>query len=521
MKRLTKAAALLAAGTLLLGALISCTPHGAGGAFDSATDNGGGSGSGSGSGSGEQEEDFDTPTKVDALWDFVNASAVPTGITATLAAGADFTSVATLNNDTTKSGIGASFKFVDGSASKFKTSAEEPTKGAGIYVTGGTDAVNDAGTGYKGKFALTIKYKANVELMVAGNGSNDGRWIVVTNSSGTKVDQKTFTSEANTIVNAEKFDLGELDGGVYYIYALGCRIFRLSALNDVEEVTPVPITGVSVSASSDEIKVGDSTTLTATITPSTTTEDKTVAWSITEGETKVTLSATTGAEITVTGAAAGSATIKATVGSFSATATITVTEDLTIQSGTFELDLSGSPAKDTILTTTELNTISEGMTNVPISDGRTLDNKKYFKIAGNTSTWVINSQQTKVTYINLNKSCGNGVVSNMTDYIEFTVTGTANLSISARSTSSSNTSDIFVYDSEGNAVTATYDTSNENLTESTIKGDTVVTYTYSNLSSGTYKIATAMNTTTTDDTVTLANDRALRIQKLSAVQTVE
>ena len=321
MKRLTKAAALLAAGTLLLGALISCTPHGAGGAFDSATDNGGGS--------GEQEEDFDTPTKVDALWDFVNASAVPTGITATLAAGADFTSVATMNDDTTKSGIGASFKFVDGSASKFKTLAEEPTKGAGIYVTGGTDAVNDAGTGYKGKFALTIKYKANVELMVAGNGSNDGRWIVVTNSSGTKVGQKTFTSEANTIVDAEKFDLGELDGGVYYIYALGCRIFRLSTLNDVEEVTPVPITGVSVSTSSDEIKVGDSTTLTATITPSTTTEDKTVAWSITEGETKVTLSATTGAEITVTGAAAGSATITASITvngkTYSKTCSVTVT----------------------------------------------------------------------------------------------------------------------------------------------------------------------------------------------------
>ncbi|MBP3772056.1 MAG: Ig-like domain-containing protein [Treponema sp.] len=509
MKRLTKAAALLATGTLLLGALISCTPHGAGGAFDSATDNGGGSGSGS----GEQEEDFDTPTKVDALWDFVNASTVPTGITATLAAGADFTSVATLNDDTTKSGIGASFKFVDGSASKFKTSAEEPTKGAGIYVTGGTDAVNDAGTGYKGKFALTIKYKAKVELMVAGNGSNDGRWIVVTNSSGTKVGQKTFTSEANTIVDAEKFDLGELDGGVYYIYALGCRIFRLSALNDVEEVTPVPITGVSVSASSDEIKVGDSTTLTATITPSTTTEDKTVAWSITEGETKVTLSAATGAEITVTGAAAGIAKVKATVGTFSATATITVTEDLTIQSGTFEVNFPNLTITDYIDSTSFDENATKAY-KIPAPDGATFANH-YFKLVGAKSNYYVANDSSKINSIELAKYDGKGVATGGSQYIEFSVTGNASVTVSATNGSSSTDAELVIIDEEGNVketLSLGHDSSTKNGSISELA-----------LTAGTYRIATAFSATYNEEQEKWVADydTSARVISITAVQTVE
>ena len=321
MKKISTAAALLAAGALLFGSLIvACSPHGTG-IIDEVTPT---------PGKGPQET-FDKETKVDVLWNFTTAATLPTGVTATLSAGTDFTNIATLNDDTTQSGTGVSLKFIEGSASKFKVTTEEPTKGAGIYVTGGSDAVANYAKSFKGKFELKLKYKANVKVTVAGNGSNDGRWLVVANSSGTKLHEKTFASEASTLADAEEIDLGEVPGGIYTVYALGCRIFKVSAKNNVSTVVPVPITGVTATAAAASINVGGTTKLTATVTPSTTTENKTVTWEVKEGSANIELSATTGEEITVTGKAAGTAKIVAKAGTFtSSEVTVTVTADTTV-----------------------------------------------------------------------------------------------------------------------------------------------------------------------------------------------
>lgn len=427
-----------------------------------------------------------------------------------------------MNDDTTQSGTGVSLKFVEGSASKFKVTTDEPTKGAGIYVTGGSDAVANYAKSFKGKFELKLKYKANVKVTVAGNGSNDGRWLVVANSSGTKLHEKTFASEASTLADAEEIDLGEVPGGIYTVYALGCRIFKVSAKNNVSTVVPVPITGVTATAAAASINVGGTTKLTATVTPSTTTENKTVTWEVKEGSANIELSATTGEEITVTGKAAGTAKIVAKAGTFtSSEVTVTVTAaDLTKQSGTFEIDLSNA-TKESILTSAEIASITADQTKVSIADGRILDGKNYFKIVGGNSSWMLNSAQTKVTEVELKQSGGKGVVANMTQYITFTVTGSAVLSITGRNSSSTKGSDIFVYNADNTAVDPNETTFTGTSTKNYVYGNTQQTYTY-NLSAGVYKIATCMvGTTPEGGEWTATSNSPLRIQKLSAVQTVQ
>ena len=134
---------------------------------------------------------------------------------------------------------------------------------------------------------------------------------------------------------------------------------------------------------------------------------------------------------------------------------------------------------------------------------------------------MLNSAQTKVTEVELKQSGGKGVVANMTQYITFTVTGSAVLSITGRNSSSSKGSDIFVYNADNTAVDPNETTFTGTSTKNYVYGNTQQTYTY-NLSAGVYKIATCMvGTTPEGGEWTATSNSPLRIQKLSAVQTVQ
>lgn len=89
----------------------------------------------------------------------------------------------------------------------------------------------------------------------------------------------------------------------------------------------IPITSVTIEATgSGVIEVGETVTLTAKISPDNTTADKTVEWSITDGNNFVTISNSNGS-CTVTGKAKGEAKITAKVGGVTSDAyTVTVNE---------------------------------------------------------------------------------------------------------------------------------------------------------------------------------------------------
>ena len=79
----------------------------------------------------------------------------------------------------------------------------------------------------------------------------------------------------------------------------------------------IPVTGISLNTSSTSVTVGSTVTLTATVTPSNAT-NKTITWSTNNS------SVATVSNGVVTGKSAGTATITATAGSYSATCTVSV-----------------------------------------------------------------------------------------------------------------------------------------------------------------------------------------------------
>ena len=84
---------------------------------------------------------------------------------------------------------------------------------------------------------------------------------------------------------------------------------------------PEPTVTIQLSQTSATLQVEDTVPLTATVSGA---DAGDVAWSVTEGNSYVSLSATTGATVTVTAVAAGNAVVTATVGGVSETCAITV-----------------------------------------------------------------------------------------------------------------------------------------------------------------------------------------------------
>lgn len=108
------------------------------------------------------------------------------------------------------------------------------------------------------------------------------------------------------------------------VFAFGCKLEDDDDSNSTSTATTVSATSVSISGDTS-VEVGSSITLTAALSPSNTTDSaSSVAWSITSGGDYATLSAATGASVTLTGVSAGDVTVTATFGTLTA-ATHTVT----------------------------------------------------------------------------------------------------------------------------------------------------------------------------------------------------
>ncbi len=155
-------------------------------------------------------------------------------------------------------------------------------------------------------------------------GSSDGSNAITTDvgtySSG------TWTGSASSIT----FTIGGTSGNR--------RIQKITVYYESSTPTPTPV--ISLNKSSDEISVGDDTSLTATASGGT----GNITWSISEGdEGVVSLSSTTGTTITITGESEGTATITATYSGVSATCEITVSSSVDpVVSGDYTMTLDSS-----------------------------------------------------------------------------------------------------------------------------------------------------------------------------------
>lgn len=101
-------------------------------------------------------------------------------------------------------------------------------------------------------------------------------------------------------------------------------IFAMAFTSCKTEVQTVDVTGISISPSTLTLEEGKSRVVRATVTPDNAT-DKTVTWSVSD-KNILSLSATTGAYVTVTALKIGKATITATCGDFTADLSVTVKE---------------------------------------------------------------------------------------------------------------------------------------------------------------------------------------------------
>ena len=110
--------------------------------------------------------------------------------------------------------------------------------------------------------------------------------------------------------------------GLASVFTMAVMFGTVSCSDDDDDSKPVAVSAVSVSPATATVKVGESVTLSATITPSDAAE-KTITW--TSSDDKI---ATVDAG-KVTGVAEGSATITATTkdGGKTATSTVTVSKD--------------------------------------------------------------------------------------------------------------------------------------------------------------------------------------------------
>jgi uncharacterized repeat protein (TIGR02543 family) len=173
--------------------------------------------------------------------------------------------------------------------------------------------------------------------------------------------------------------------------------------------TTVAATAVSVSASANAVTVGDSIALTATVTPSDSTDS--VSWSVSDGAAYVSLTAD-GAACTITGVAAGVAKVIATAGSVSSSAveitvsnpTVAVTgitvspESKTILCGA-TLQLSAAVSPSNASDTSVKWSVTEGSDIVSVSDSGLVTAGSVAGSAKVTATSVYDSTKTATATI--------------------------------------------------------------------------------------------------------------------------
>ena len=197
------------------------------------------------------------------------------------------------------------------------STADNPYTGINI-VSSGTGIPGLPGNPY-------VKVGSSINLVGCTNdGPRDKRTVHYKSvSSGFGL---TLDTSGDTSITGTTSKTGDITLTYHYIktgtYASDTTETR--TIHVIGNTTNVPVTSISISGASS-VNAGSSITLSASVSPSNAT-DKSVTWSVQSGSSYVTISSN-GTSCTVTGKAAGSATIKCTANDgsgVSATKTITV-----------------------------------------------------------------------------------------------------------------------------------------------------------------------------------------------------
>ena len=189
------------------------------------------------------------------------------------------------------------------------------------------------------------------------HGENDSGPATVTSGFGLTVNSGEYSDISGTISKAGSVEItyyNNTGGGPYTVGIVGVQ-------------GSTPVSSISIDGDS-EVAVGDNISLSASVSPSNAT-DKSVTWSVTSGSSYVTISSS-GTSCTVTGKAAGTATIKCAANDGSgkyATKTITVVKLVT------SLNISTGSAGETIrLTATTSSGASDRSVQWEITSGSSI-----------------------------------------------------------------------------------------------------------------------------------------------------
>lgn len=168
---------------------------------------------------------------------------------------------------------------------------------------------------------LDVTANADGTVTVTWTASDwDGYWVIYRNTEPTFGNANKIARPSGTTTT---WDDSSTEPGVTYYYmaqahtSTGSGFVKTNVVSVVAHKRTIPISAVALSQSALSLKVGDSETLIATVSPSDAT-DRAMAWS----SSNPSVATVSGGKVTAV--AEGTATITATAGDFSASCTVTV-----------------------------------------------------------------------------------------------------------------------------------------------------------------------------------------------------
>ena len=223
MKKISTAAALLAAGALLFGSLIvACSPHGTG-IIDEVTN----------PGKGPEQEPEDNGKPVDGTWDFTGTDTYSIGTNDAI-----ITDKALANPTAKGATLSVKGNLKWGNGTDDASSYSFWFKKASAYEEG------KAASKASGYLALTTDSKATLTIVYDAGGDNDGekRWIAVCDSSDKPVSDAALISNLIEKNVYKTLKLSGLKKGSYKIYVSGTRIRSLQITNQAFESKTADVT---------------------------------------------------------------------------------------------------------------------------------------------------------------------------------------------------------------------------------------------------------------------------------------